>query len=128
MQTRAVRSGGEDFSVLADGRIPESLTLVRFTRGLMHPYRIRRDTLQLHRLQIGVVREQPTGVVQHLRIIGIPAGQFQGDAHGVRVAPEAHVRALQVKADEPHQRRIPPTREGPLETRKGFGVLPHLRL
>ena len=86
-------------------RVGESLGLVRFTRRLVQPDGVRRDVGELHRLQVGEVREQAARVVQHFGVVGVQAGHLERDVDGVPIPSEPGVDALQVQSGHAPQDR-----------------------
>ena len=73
--------------VLAERGVVETLALVGFARRLVQPHRVGRHSREPHRLQVGEVREQPAGVIQHLGVVRIEARQAQRHVDGVRSRP-----------------------------------------
>ena len=69
----------------------------------MQPGRVGRHPRELRRLEVGVVPEQATGVVQHLGVVGIRAAQLERDRDGVAVAIEVGIGPLQMQSDQPPQ-------------------------
>ncbi len=99
MKSRSFRRHGQHLLILPDRFIEQPLALVRFAGSLMQPHGVRRDAREPDHLQIRVVPEQSSGVVEHFRIVWIAPAQLESDGHGAAVASEIRVGPLQVKAD-----------------------------
>ena len=105
----------------------QTLALVRLASGLVQPRRVGRHPCQLRRLEVGVVPEQSTRVVQHLGVVGIRAAQLERDGDGVAVAIEVGIGPLQVQSDQPPQGTVPGRlTEGLLEPGHRFLMAPDL--
>ena len=69
--------------------------------------RVRRHPREPRRLQVGVVPEQSTRVIQHLGVVGIRAAHLERDRDGVAVAIEVGVGPLQMQSDQPTEGAVP---------------------
>ena len=106
MDTGAAWSGRDHLPVFAERGVMEALALVGFARRLVQPHRVRRNLRQPHGLQIGEVREQPAGVIEHFGVVWIEAREPQRHVHGIRIPPEPRVDPLQVKAGHPAENAV----------------------
>ena len=96
----------EHLPVFANRGVVETLALVRFTRGLMQPHGVGRDSREPHGLQVGEVREQPARVIEHLGVIRVELRQAQRDVDRIAISSESRVDALQMESSHSPQDRI----------------------
>ena len=121
------RRGRQDLPVLAYRGVVEALALVRFPCRLVQPHGIGRDRGEPHRLQVGVVRQQPGGVIEHLRVVGVEARQAERDVDGVQIPAESRIGALQVESGHAPEHGVGGLREGFRQRGQGLFVLAQLR-
>ena len=89
--------------ILPDRLVEEPLTLIGLAGSLMEPHRVGGDLREFDHLEIGVVPEQTSAVVEHLRIVWVAPAHLERDRYRVAVASERCVGPLQVQANHPAQ-------------------------
>ena len=106
MDARPVGGVRKDLPIFTYRGVVETLALVRFTRCLVKPHGVGRNSREPHGLQVGEVREQPPRVIEHLGVIRVEARQAQRDVDGIGISSESRVDALQMESSHTPQDRI----------------------